>query len=190
MRRPVVLVFLVGIATTSSFAQIIHSQKTLSVLRHKQVGQEALKKVNWDWRPIFPEWKIKFHQGRPHLLGLCDPERHTIDIWIRSSQSPEAVATTIVHELAHGFDVRFLTAEMRHGWLALRKLPPNTPWYPPSLSRTCPDYLFGAGDFAESVSWTLQGPGKKFRSRLGPPPDDEQQALIRKWLRIAQVAAK
>ncbi len=189
MKRPVLLMLLVGIATISSFAQT-NFQKPPSALRYEHVGQEALKKVNWDWWPILPEWKIKFYQGRPNLLGLCDPKRRTIDIWIRPSQSPEVVAATIVHELAHSFDIQFLTAEMRREWLTLRKLPPDTPWYPPSLSRTCPDYLFGAGDFAESVSWTLQGPGKKFRSRLGPPPDNEQQSLIGKWLRMARVAAK
>jgi hypothetical protein len=188
MWRFIMLAFFVGITTLSSFAQTPF-QRTLT-LRYRYVSQEALEKVNWDWRPILPEWKIRFHPGRPNLLGLCDSRRRTIDIWIRSSQSTEAVAATLVHELAHGFDVEFLTDEMRREWLAIRRLPPDTPWYPSTLSRNCPDYLFGAGDFAESVSWTLQGPGVKFRSRLGPPPNDEQRSLIWKWLNMIQVAAK
>jgi hypothetical protein len=108
------------------------------------------------------------------------------------------VAGAIAHELAHAFDEKYLTPALRSKWLAVRGLPPDTPWYSP-VGRLSSDYLSGAGDFAESVSWTLQGPAAGFRSCLGLrltegqkqriaigchglPPNKAQQALIRQWL--------
>jgi hypothetical protein len=108
------------------------------------------------------------------------------------------VAGTIAHELAHAFDKKYLTPALRGKWLAARGLPPDTPWYFP-VGHLSSDYLSGAGDFAESVSWTLQGPVAGFRSCLGLPlnneqkklvargcrglpPNKAQQALIRQWL--------
>src|ERR1019366_10111655 len=102
---------------------------------------------------------------------------------IRHDQTPQEVAATLAHEFAHAFDRLYLTPDLRAQWLAARGLSTNTPWYPPC--RGCSDYHFGAGDFAESVSWTLQGSVMKFRSRLGPPPNISQQALIQQWVSSA-----
>jgi hypothetical protein len=78
-----------------------------------------------------------------------------------------------------------MTNLMREEWLRARKLPLTTLWYPYD---GCSDYSSGAGDLAESSSWTFQGPDAGFLSKLGPPPNEEQQELIRKW--FSQVAGK
>jgi hypothetical protein len=117
------------------------------------------------------------------------------------------VAGIIVHELAHAFDKKYFTPVLRSKWLAARGLPSDTPWYFP-VGRLGSDYFSGAGDFAESVSWTLQGPEAGFHSCLGLylterqkqliargcrglPPNQAQQALIRQWLaKLPQAGGK
>lgn len=149
--------------------------------RHLVVGLMAMKKVNWDWRP--GGWTIKFYPGRKNYLGMTNEKEREILIWIRPEHSPTEVAASLVHELAHAFDLIYLTPELRKDWLKARGLPPATPWY---SCDECSDYKSGSGDFAESVSWTLQGAnGARFRSKLGQPPNEEQQALIKKWIAMA-----
>ncbi|MDO8558135.1 MAG: hypothetical protein Q7S09_03020 [bacterium] len=155
----------------------------------KQVGRQALWLVNWDWKLALGGWTVRFHPGRLDVLGITTLDESRVDIWVRRKQSPESVAGTIVHELAHAFDHKYLTFDMRKAWIAARNLPPDTRWYTPcsgcrdrGLCDDCADYHFGSGDFAECVSWTLQGPAYEFQSLLGPPPNEAQQALIRQWL--------
>jgi hypothetical protein len=164
----------------------------------ERVGQRALQLVNWDWKPVFGEWDIRFGPERPGYHGLTEFALHRITIWIRPADSPEAVAGMIAHELAHAFDRKYLTPALRGQWLAARGLPPDTPWYFP-VGKLGSDYLSGAGDFAESVKWTLQGPRAGFKSCLGLQlneqqkkvmargcdgilPNEAQQTLIRQWL--------
>ena len=150
---------------------------------YEEVGSEALKAINGNWRTITNKWTVNFHAGRPGYLGLADREKHSIDIWIRNNQTPQEIAATLVHEYAHAFDDQYLNPELRAAWLAARGIPAETSWYPQCSG--CSDFRFGAGDFAESVSWTLQGAKSKFSSRLGPPPNIIQQALIYQWLSLA-----
>jgi hypothetical protein len=171
---------------------------TLSTPIWEQVGHQALRQISWDWRSALDGWSVRFGPERPGYHGLTETGARRITIWIRPSESPESVAGTIVHEFAHVFDERYLAPAMRSMWLAARGLPPDTPWYSP-VGHLLSDYLSGAGDFAESVGWTLQGPAAGFRSCLGLPlnaeqkklvakgcrglpPDEAQQALIRQWL--------
>jgi hypothetical protein len=181
-----------------------------SIPAWEQVGRQALRRVNWNWRVALGDWSIQFGPGQSGKNGLTDKKVHLITVWIRSSDSLESIAGTIVHELAHAFDWKYLTPGLRSKWLATRGLPPDTPWYFP-VGQLRSDYLSGAGDFAESVSWTLQGPEAGFRSCLGLrltelqkkhiargcqglPPNKTQQALIRRWLvelpRAAQTGGK
>lgn len=156
-----------------------HKQSTETVQSWEQTGFNTLTKVNWDWQSSLGNWHIQFNPGRQGYLGMTSIEKREINIWIRAEHSPESIAETIVHELAHAFDYEYLDANKRAAWLAIRNLPANTKWYPPCSG--CSDYRFGSGDFAECVSFTLQKSGP-FRSKLGPPPNKVQQALIRKWL--------
>ena len=162
------------------------------------LGDRALQQVNWDWKPALPGWKIRFSPEPSGYLGLAEKELQRITIWISPDYSQEAVAGTIAHELAHAFDWKYLTPALHREWIRARGLPPDTPW-DHSVGRLGSDYLSGAGDFAESVSWTLQGPSAGFRSCLGlrltkqqrrrvahgcdgTRPNEAQQALIRQWL--------
>jgi len=163
-----------------------------------RVGRQALQRVNWDWKPVLGEWDLRFGPERLGYHGLTEFFLHRITIWIRPADSPEAVAGMIAHELAHAFDRKYLTPARRRQWLAARGLPPDTPWYFP-VGQLGSDYLSGAGDFAESVKWTLQGPRAGFKSCLGLQlneqqkkmiargcdgilPNEAQQVLIRQWL--------
>jgi hypothetical protein len=176
---PVMLLFCAALVAASS--RTSNSDKTVPA--YEVAGSQALKEINWNWQPIINNWSVRFHAGRQGYLGLTDMEKQRIDIWIRQGQTPQEVAATFVHEFAHAFDRLYLTPDLRAQWLAARGLSTTTPWYPPC--RGCSDYRFGAGDFAESVSWTLQGSVMKFRSRLGPPPNISQKALIQQWLSSA-----
>jgi len=151
---------------------------TGNVHSYQSVGRLAIKEVRWDWRPV--GWIIEFGPGRTGYLGMTYGSQKKIVVWIRPEHSPTQVANTLTHELAHAFQFSYFTQKLCEEWLAARKLPENTSWSPPC--KGCIDFGFGAGDFAESVKWTLQSPGVIFRSKLGPPPNKEQQALIRKWL--------
>jgi hypothetical protein len=178
MRIICTLTVLFCLATVASSAE-----KQQPLRSPENVGTLALKKVHTDWRPA--EWKIEFNSSRKGYLGMTYGSQKKIVVWIRPSHSSAQVAATIVHELAHVFDLVHMTNQMRAEWLATRGLFANTPWY---SCDGCRDDNSGAGDFAESVTWTIQGPGTKFSSGLGPPPNEEQQQLIRRW--FSEVAGK
>jgi hypothetical protein len=153
-------------------------------LSPEEVGAVALSKVKLDWRPA--GWMIEFRCGIEGYLGMSFEAPKKIFVWIRPEHSSAQVAGTLVHEFAHVFDWLYMTDEMHAEWLRARNLPADTLWFP--SCRGCSDYIFGAGDFAESVARTFQGPGIEFRGKLGPPPNEEQQQLIRRW--FSQVAGK
>ncbi len=181
MIRSAFFVICMGVATMSSLAQ---TNTDIRVAKER-----TLKRLTYDWQAILPEWETQFNGGRRGHLGNCDSETRVIDIWVRADQTQKMVAKTLVHEFAHAFDYQYMTWEMRREWLSLRGRP-NAKWYPSSRAKN--DYDSGAGDFAESVSWTFQGHGT-FRGRLGPPPNAKQRALLKKWIADAaamQLAAK
>lgn len=199
MRRMIAVLFVCFLAGQITVAFPANKEKPRHNLpAWKLVGDEALRQVNWDWKPVLPDWQIRFGPERPGYRGFARENARRINIWIRPGDSSEAVAGTIVHELAHAFDWKYLTPALRIEWIEARGLPPYTPWHAP-FGRLGSDYRSGEGDFAESVSWTLQGPSAGFRSCLGlildseqitkiawgcdgTPPNEAQQALIRKWL--------
>jgi hypothetical protein len=176
---PVLFVFCASLV--AAFARTSNADKTPHA--YELAGAQALKEIKWNWQPIISNWSVKFHAGRHGYLGLTDIEKQSIDIWIRQNETQHEVASALLHEIAHAFDHLYLSPDMRAQWLAARGLAIDTPWYPPCGG--CSDYRSGAGDFAESVSWTLEGSVMKFRSRLGPPPSTSQQALIQQWLSSA-----
>lgn len=202
MRRMIAIIFLtylfgqIDVAFPSGEEE--QTRHTPSVPSWEMVGHQALRQVSWDWKTALDGWNIQFGPGRPGYHGITELKVRRITIWIRPADSPELVAGTIVHELAHAFDWKYLTPALRTQWLVARGLPLDTPWHFP-VGRLGSDYLSGEGDFAEAVRWTLQGPRAGFLSCLGlrlneqqkkliargcqgSPPNEAQQALIRQWL--------
>jgi hypothetical protein len=152
---------------------------------YETVGRKALAQVNCNWQGVLANWKINFLPGREDYLGMTNGSLRSIDIWVRQKASPSRVATIIVHELAHLVDIVSLTQAKRKEWYKLRGISEKTPWYPPRETKTekiKSDYDTGAGDFAECMAWTLQGPNTKFMSKLGPTPNTAQQQVIHQWL--------
>lgn len=169
------------------------NSKTLSAAlklsKYEAVGHQAVSKIGPHYLDLLADWKLQFHHGRPGLLGLTSTQTRSIDIWIRREQSVDNVAKTISHELAHAFDLTYLTPQMRKHWLVARNLPANTPWYPCNM---CEDRGTGSGDFAECFGWTLMNLNSKanFHSKLGPPPNQKQRELILKWLSEVKTASR
>lgn len=150
-------------------------------------GEKALRNIKWDWQAVLNNWKIIFLPSMPGYLGMATPNERLIEIWVRFGLKPYQIAGVIAHELAHAVDSERLTPAQRAEWYRVRGISAKTPWYPPpNLS----DYRYGAGDFAECMSHTLQGPVLKFRSKLGPPPTQAQRRLIRQWLAQITTAGK
>jgi hypothetical protein len=153
---------------------------------YDSLGNKALSNIEWNWQEYLPDWQINFYPGRPGRLAEATNESHIINVWIRKDQTSIMVAGAIAHEFGHAFDWTYMekNPEMRKEWLKIRHFPSSTKWDP---GCDCTDYKFGSGDFAESVAWTLVGPGAGFKGELGKPPrppNEEEQALIRKWLGI------
>jgi hypothetical protein len=171
----IVLFFFSTHATSSPRKKILQWHNVSGyTYSYEKLGLLAFQEVCWDWRPL--GWTIEFLPGIENYLGTTDMINHKISIYVRPEHSPGEVAATLVHELSHAFDYIYLNPEIRAQWLEIRKLPGDTPWDPPC--EDCTDFEYGTGDFAESVSWTFQGPEAGFMSKLGPPPNRKQQAFI------------
>jgi hypothetical protein len=167
----IITLFFVGVASSAGGKEPWRDSKG-NIHTYQEVGSLATEEVRLSWRP--EGWKdIEFAPNKDGYLGMTFVDKKEITVWIRPEHSPSEVAATIVHELGHAFDVTYLNPELRAKWISARKLPKSTPW---DLScNGCSDHIVGSGDFAESVAWTFQGPNMKFDSKLGPPPNKEQQ---------------
>jgi hypothetical protein len=160
------------------FQRIATAQPSLT-LKTKAIEAESMVSAQWKrWPDTLPSWHVRFRSGRKGYLGTADEPTRKISIFVRLEHTPEDLARTMLHELAHAFDCDYLDDRKREEWLVMRKLPAETKWLGPSMKS---DFSFGSGDFAECLAWTLLGEGS-FKSKLGPPPTAEQQELIRRWL--------
>lgn len=183
MRRAILgtLTIILLLDTSAIFSKEPWKDSEGKTYTYQEIGSLATKEVLLSWRP--EGWKeITFAPNRNGYLGMTFIEKKEIAIWIRPEHSPTEVAATIVHELGHSFDCEYFESnlEYRAKWLEIRGLPKDTPWFPEFGSGKS-DNNTGAGDFAESVAWTFQGPTFEFDSKLGPPPNKKQQKLIRGW---------
>jgi hypothetical protein len=149
---------------------------------YANVGQKALKVIEWDWQSRLPDWTIRFGGKRSGFLAMSNSDIRVIDVWIRKDQTLKEIASIIVHEASHAYEKRYFTDEMRKTWMKIRSMPVKTQWSPSCI--LCSDYKYGVGDLAESISWTLLSPETGFKSKLGPPPNKAQQTVIRQWLGI------
>jgi hypothetical protein len=145
-------------------------------------GEEAMRLIPWNWQKDLPEWTVRFGPGRGKYFAMTNFETNIIDVWVRDKQTKEEIAGSVVHELSHAFQRKYLTDETKRVWMEKRGIPDSVTWEPPC--EKCTDYDYGTGDMAESFIWTLIGVYGGFDSRLGPPPNAEQQAMIRSWLSL------
>lgn len=137
-------------------------------------SSRALGLLRFDWRAILPGWQIRFLPGRSGLRGATYPDTKVIEIYVRSSDGPDELAHVVAHELGHAVDVSRLDDADRAVWKAARGIGAGVAWFPNGSA--VPDYSTPAGDWAESFAHWHVGSG--WFSKLGPPPDAGQIALM------------
>lgn len=131
---------------------------------------------------LLPGWSVNYLPERPGLRGLTLWETQTIEIYVRSSDTPESLAPILAHEVGHAVDIMYLQDVDRHAWLQARGIAIRT-WWPGS---SAPDFATGAGDFAEAFAyWSVGDPS---RSQLAGNPTQEQLALMGDFVARAKLA--
>ena len=131
-------------------------------------GARVLASLGYDWQPL--GYRIRFLPARDGLLGLTNPSRRLVEVYVKDSESDLVLAHTIAHELGHVVDAVHGTADRRASYLRLRGLDPGAAWF--GCAR-CTDYATPAGDWAEVFAAWLAGPGD-FRSELAGAPSNAQ----------------
>ena len=134
-------------------------------------ADEALALISYPWQ-VFG-YEIHFHSGRAGTRAQTLRIERRIEVFARPTDSARRTAYDLAHEIAHVFDFTRGTETVHARWLEARGLQ-GREWYG---CNACSDLATPAGDFAESFAYWLV-PGGDFGSRLGPPPSDEQRALL------------
>ncbi|UDY37032.1 hypothetical protein [Dermatobacter hominis] len=160
--------------TTSVLPADERAVQQLSNAAAIQASSRALGLLRFDWRAILPGWQIRFLPGRSGIRGATFPDRQVIEIYVRSSDGPDELAHVVAHELGHAVDVSRLDDADRQVWRATRGIPAGAAWFPSGSG--APDYSTPAGDWAESFAHWQVGSG--WFSKLGPPPDTAQVAVL------------
>lgn len=146
-----------------------------------QRGTDALALVGYE--PEAVGYSVTFLPAKRGIQGrtLRIPQR--IEIFVREHQNDRSIAFVIAHELGHAIDFEFGTPERRRRWVEARRIDPGLSWFG---CETCEDRSTPAGDFAESFAAWRVGPEPDFDSGLGPPPNQEQVALLEELSRPAR----
>jgi hypothetical protein len=119
---------------------------------------------------------VSFLGAKSGYLGLTFPERHHVDVYVRScgSESFTLLRHVTSHEMGHAYDAAHMTASLRKEYMAMRGIPAGTPWFGCNY---CTDFNTPAGDFAETYSqW--QRSSHDSRTQIAPMPDSAQLAQI------------
>ena len=133
---------------------------------------DALAMISYPWPDL--AYEIVFEPGRRGLRARVLLLERRIEVFVRPSDTVRQTAFDLAHELGHALDFERGTPATRAAWQRARGLDPARPWFG---CNACPDLATPAGDFAESFAAWLVGAGG-FSSRLGPPPDEAQRALL------------
>ncbi len=137
------------------------------------VGAAALALLPVDPAVRLPDWELAFLPGRDGVRALTFPRDRRIEVYVRDSDTPEALVRVLAHELGHAVDVTDNDAADRARWRAARGAGPEVPWWPDG---TTYDFDTLAGDFAEAyATWLV---GSESVSRVGGPFTPEQLALV------------
>lgn len=136
-------------------------------------GAAALALIDYPWRRT--GYSIVFAGPNPNLLGLTEPSRKQITIYLRPSQTTADITHVLGHEIAHAVDFTMTTDAERAEYRRIRGIAKDVPWYP--TCGLCADYRFPVGDWAETFSyWLLRG---SFNSQLGGKPTAAQLAALK-----------
>ena len=136
-------------------------------------GAAALALIDYPWQRT--GYGIVFAGPNDKLLGLTEPSRKRITIYLRPTQTTGDVARILGHEIGHAVDFTMTTDAERADYRRIRGLD-NRPWYPGCGS--CADYASPVGDWAETFAYWLLGNGS-FNSQLaGKPTAAQLKALI------------
>jgi hypothetical protein len=101
------------------------------------------------------------------------PGAKRIEIYVRPTDTAEALARVVAHELGHAVDLTRNDALDRARWRTARGIAPTVPWWPDG---TADDFATVSGDFAEAfAAWQT---GVVSRSEVAGQPTADQLALL------------
>jgi len=107
-------------------------------------GAAALQLISYPWQDL--DYDLVFLPAADGLRGLTFPYERRIEIYVRSSDTPQSLAHVVAHEIGHAVDVSLNSGPGRVQWLQARGLEADYRWWPESGQS---DFATGAGDFAE-----------------------------------------
>ena len=134
-------------------------------------GAAALALIDYPWPRT--GYAIVFAGPNDNLLGLTEPSRKRITVYLRPTQSTTDVARIIGHEIGHAVDFTMTSDAERADYRRIRGLDDRA-WYP---CGSCPDYASPAGDWAETFAYWLLGNGS-FNSQLAGKPTSAQLTAL------------
>jgi hypothetical protein len=140
-----------------------------------RLAAQAMSFVHFDWENRLPGWQLRFLDGRSGYRGLTFPDRKIIEVYVRSSDTPQELAHVVAHELGHAVDVTHLSEIDRATWRAARGFGPATIWFAQGAGSS--DFATAAGDFAESFAW-IHAPTGHWYGQLSAPPDLGEAAVL------------
>jgi hypothetical protein len=119
---------------------------------------------------------VAFKGAKAGYLGLTFPERHHVDVYVRScsAESFALLRHVTSHEMGHAYDAAHMTDSLRRSYMAMRGIPAGTPWFGCNY---CTDFNTPAGDFAETYSQWQRG-AHDSRTQIAPMPSTSQLAQI------------
>jgi len=168
--------------TAGSVAQTATSQPatTTSVaavdITPQSMGAQAEALLPFDWQAALPGWTITYSGPDSSFRGLTYPYDKNIEMFVRSSDTPQSLAGILAHELGHAIDVTHFDDGERSQWLDARNIE-NTQWWPDAYAS---DFQTGAGDFAEAFAyWAVQDPSS---SQVAGTPTGDQLAIIARMI--------
>jgi len=133
--------------------------------------------VRYHWQKL--GFSLTFEPARRGFYGLTNRNARTIEIFVRDGETVPFIARIIAHELGHAVDLTYNSDADHDRWKSQRGIPASTPWFG---CNGCTDFRTPAGDFAEVFAWHLLHQ-PDFRSRMAPPPSDDQLRQLEPFFR-------
>ena len=140
-------------------------------------GRQALTLLQYPWQKL--DYTIKFEPARSGYLALTHRDERLIEVFVRRDETASVIARIVAHELGHAVDLTYNTEDDRSRYKSIRGIGASEPWFG---CDSCTDFRTPAGDFAEVFAWHLVRP-PDFRSRMAPPPSDEQLRELEPFFR-------